>query len=145
MASICKQLLSEVKNGGYFHIDFKTNSMKVNGKFLVENSKYDGDYGFTPHKALEHIEELYHNYKYSYPSERGQHYKSYFVALPMEKMSDSAMVLGEDREIARAKLESYILGLKLSGFEWEKQNELKGKWFWQGNDKDLIVLKEWFE
>ena len=118
---------------------------KVGKAYLVKDGEYSGEYGFLPCKALEKIEELYKNYKYSYPSERGEHYISYFMALPMEDMTDAEMVFGEEREIARAKLESYILGLMLSGFQWNSQEELKGKWFWQGNDKDLIIFKSWFE
>lgn len=143
--TVVEQLIEKVENGVHFHIDFKKKSMKVNGKYLVKDGEYSGEYGFLPCKALEKIEELYKNYKYSYPSERGEHYISYFMALPMEDMTDAEMVFGEEREIARAKLESYILGLMLSGFQWNSQEELKGKWFWQGNDKDLIIFKSWFE
>ena len=142
--TVVEQLIKEVEDGAYFSIDFKERSMKVGKRYLVKKGQYQGEYGFTTHKTLEQIEELYHNYKYSYPSERGEHYKSYFIPLAMEDMTDAEMVLGEEREIARAKLESYILGLMLSGFQWDTQDELKGKWFWKGNESGCVILKEWF-
>lgn len=142
--TVTEKLLIEVSKGKRFSIDFKNRNMKIGNKYLVKNGKYEGEYGFTIHEALPHIEELFANYKVSLPSEHSDLRKFYFRAKSVDELSDEEMVLGEEREIARAKLESYILGLMLSGFNWDAQDELKGKWFWQGTDKSLVLFKEWF-
>lgn len=143
--TVVEKLLSKVDNGATFSVDFKQRNLKVNGRYLVKEGKYKGEYGFLPCKALEHVEELYHAYRYSYPSEDGVKYRSYFTPLTAEELSVKDMVLGKDREVARAELESYILGLMLSGFSWDDQDELKGKWFWRSSkEPSLRLLKEWF-
>jgi hypothetical protein len=46
------------------------------------------------------------------------------------------------RDVAQAQLELYILCQLLLGMQWQEE---WGKWFWQSpNDKDLVLLREWF-
>lgn len=92
------------------------------------------------------IEWLYRNYKHSVPSERSESKrKRYFNALKEKDLSDSDMLYGEPREVARFKLEAYVLFcIALGIFVWDE--EMMGKWFWQSEcDKDLVILREWVE
>ena len=96
--------------------------------------------------CLDIIEELYKNYKYSTPSEKSERYKqrNYFKALSPDEMTDEELVNGEDRNVAQAKLEGFILCASLAGYlTWDEKK--MGKWFYQGKDKDLVILREWIE
>ena len=50
----------------------------------------------------------------------------------------------ERREVARAKLEGFILCVVLSGkFKWAKE---MGSWFWVSkSDPDLVILRQFIE
>lgn len=91
------------------------------------------------------IEQRYKAYKHSVPSERSEsHRRYYFKALPEKELSDEDMMYGERREVARCKLELYVLMQLLRGnLAWENR---WGTWFWRSeNDRDLIILRDWVE
>ena len=59
-------------------------------------------------------------------------------------MTDEELVNGEDRNVAKAKLEGFILCATLAGYLiWDERK--MGKWFYQGKDKDLVILREWID
>lgn len=60
-------------------------------------------------------------------------------------LSDTDMLYGELREVARFELEAYVLFcIALGVFVWDE--ERMGKWFWQSEeDKDLVILRQWVE
>jgi len=95
---------------------------------------------------LERIEMLYANYKYSLPSEKSEsRRRQYFKALPVDKLTDKQMATGESREVARAKLEGFMLCMIVDGFFVWNEEEM-GKWFWQSQrDLDLVILRNWIE
>ena len=55
------------------------------------------------------------------------------------------MATGERREVAKARLEGFILCMILNEkFQWDE--EKLGKWFYQSKiDPDLIILRDWVE
>lgn len=136
----------EVLDGARFSVDFKTRSLKVNGKYIVKDgvSEIEQSGRYVPENFLYHIEDFYEGYKHSVPSERSEsRSRNYFKALPEKELSDEDMMYGRYREFCRAQLEVYILCCLLEGAKWD---ESWGKWFWQSqNDKDLVLLREWFE
>ena len=148
---IFAELIEAVQDGHSFRIDLQNRSLKVGKKYWVKNGviaegkELDDiiintwDEGMFPI-----LEELYLQYKYSLPSERSESkYRKYFKALPMEELSDEAMVTGEERELARARLEGFLLMLILHGWEWK---DVYGAWFWQSKrDSDLIILRSWID
>lgn len=85
------------------------------------------------------VEKLYRIYKYSIPSQvKLNGNNPYFKATSIDELKDSDIVCGEQRNIAQAMLELYILIADL------KMDE--GKWFWQSEkDNDLVVLKKWLK
>ena len=140
-------LLERASNGESFSIDFKKKNLKIGRKYYIKDGEWDNDLSLTEqtellNNPLEQIEELFQTYKYSVPCEKTEYKKSYFKAKKYDELTDYQMIYNENRLLAQAKLEGYVLMLILSGaFIW---TEDMGKWYWQGKDRDLILLKEWF-
>lgn len=66
MEDIYRETVTAIENGANFRIDFQSRSLKVNGRHMIRNGRYDGapwlpEYGcgdfFTD------VEELYRRYK----------------------------------------------------------------------------------
>ena len=150
--TIYEELVKRVKDGESFYINFKRKALKIGKKFIIADGVYDDNrelYITSELKmpdVLANIELLYDNYKHSLPSERSSNKRiAYFKALPVDDLTDAQMATGERREVARARLEGFILCMILNGsFKWDE--ETMGKWFWQSkNDPDLVILKNWIE
>lgn len=145
---IYEEIIKAVENGAKFTVNFQKRTCKVNGKVIVNDMQYDvflGTYPSTEDEIISKIEQLYQEYKHSVPSERSEsHRRYYFKALPEKELSDEDMMYGERREVARCRLELYVLFcIILSRLKW---NPSWGTWFWRSeNDKDLIILKDWIE
>ena len=92
--------------------------------------------------VMDKLEELYEVYKFSYPSEcEVKRKKNYFKALKAEEMTDAELVVGVDRYTARVTLEATLLLLSITGYlRWKED---WGSWFYQGKDKDFIILRDW--
>lgn len=143
------ELIKRVKDGDSFTINFEKRSLKVGKDWLIKNgetAKGNIICSFRPIvPVMEQIEYLYKNYKYSMPSERSDNKrKCYFKALSAEELTDEQLVCGENREVARAILEGFILCMILKGeLVW---NSEWGNWFYQSKtDKDLVILRSWIE
>ena len=143
-----EEIIKEVKNGAKFTVNFQKRTCRVNGKVVVDGIQYEGSLGTyhpTEEEMISNIEQLYQEYKHSVPSERSEsHRHYYFRALPEKELSDEDMMYGERREVARCRLELYILFcIILSRLTW---NPSWGSWFWcSEKDKDLIILRDWIE
>lgn len=153
--TIYGELLERVSNGENFYIDLEKRTMKVGNDFLIKDEEYDSSrrlFHYSPENIcpmdiiLEFIEHLYRIYKYSLPSERSDgKRRTYFKALSIEKIPDEELFSATRREIAKAKLEGFILCMILEDrFVWDE--ETMGKWFWQSSsDPDLVILRKWIE
>lgn len=119
-------------------IDFKKRT--INGKPYECLPRSD----VTLDECLERIEELYRDYKFSMPTEKDKR-KTYFYALPVDKMTDAELVLGKSRERTREALELYVLDSICSGILVWDNKRMGGNWFYKGKDKDLVILREWIE
>lgn len=146
---IFNELVQKVSDGKTFYINFETKTLKVGKTYLVKNSEYDkerlGWVKVDQCTVMETIERLYNEYKFSLPSERSDSKRrTYFKALPIEEIPDSKLFNAERREVARARLEGYILCSVLYGnLTWD---ESWGSWFYQSsNDPDLVILRSWIE
>lgn len=148
MDNIYRESVQAVRDGAKFKIDFPSRSLKLNGKYVIQDGKYEGELGVpgcSEDEFIANVEELYRVYKHSVPSERSESKaRRYFRALPEKDLSDEAMLYGERRDKAQIELELFILCQLLYGFKWDP--EKFGKWFWQSKkDKDLVILKDWME
>lgn len=144
--SVFRTAIEAVLFGNKFHIDFKERSMKVGDDYLLKNGKTDGLIDgklCTKEEFVQGLEDYYHNYKHSIPSERSESKgKRYFRALKEEKLTDDDMLYGFPRDLAQVELEVFVLEQMVLGFQWPED----WGWFWQsGKDKDLVLLREWFE
>lgn len=140
------EIINSVENGAKFTINFEKRTCRVDGKVVLseKDAPLPGHY-CTRELIMAVIEKRYAEYKHSVPSERSEsHRRSYFKALPEKELSDEDMMYGERREVARCKLELYILWQLLRGqLYW---SESWGTWFWQSaTDKDLVILRTWIE
>ena len=145
--TIYEELIERVFNGESFYVDFEKRCMKLGKQKVICNGEYDDKRELIELNgdAFKTIYELYQKYKYSLPSERSDSKrKCYFKALSVDELTDEQMATGERREVARARLEGFILCTILTGqFAW---NEALGSWFWQSaNDPDLVILRSWIE
>ena len=144
--TIYEELIQKVSEGSRFNINFETRTMKIGKKKVIDNGEY-GDKDLISIKIndpLDIIENLYSQYKFSIPSERSENKRrGYFKALSANELTDEELICGERREVARARLEGFILCMILNGkLTWDEFT--MGKWFWQSNnDPDLVILKKW--
>lgn len=148
MNNIYQEAIQAVEDGASFKVDFQSRSLKLNGKFIIQNGKYEGDLGVqkcTEDDFFTNVEELYRIYKHSVPSERSESKsRQYFRAFSEKDLNDNDMLYGERRDKAQIELELYVLCRILDGFEWN--SEKLGNWFWQSKaDKDLVILRNWIE
>lgn len=146
--NIYQKAIQAVEDGASFKIDFQSRSLKLNGKYVIKEGKYEDELGVpccNEKEFLANVEELYRTYKHSVPSERSESKsRQYFLAFPERSLSDDAMLYGERRDKAQIELELYILCQILGGFKWNP--EKMGRWFWQSKvDKDLVILRHWIE
>lgn len=148
MAGIYQEAAAAVTDGAKFRVDFQSRSLKLNGKYIIQDGRYEGELGVLPCSGDEFfskLEELYDRYKRSVPSERSEgKSRQYFFALPEKDLDDEAMLYGERRDKAQIELELYVLCQILHGLEWDSAT--MGSWFWQSKaDKDLVILRQWVE
>jgi len=150
--TIYEELIKRVEEGESFYINFKNQALKIGKEFIVADGFYDDERILYTTSELEmseilaYIETLYENYKYSLPSERSDsRRRQYFKALPVDKLTDKQMATGQRREVARARLEGFILCMIVDGFFVWNEEEM-GKWFYQSNrNPDLVILRNWIE
>lgn len=148
MNNIYQEAIQAVRNGARFKVDFRSRSLKLDGKYIVQGGAYEGELGVSAccgEEFFAEVEELYRRYKHSVPSERSQNKsRLYFRALPEKELSDEDMLYGERRDEAQIELELYLLCQIILGMTWAP--ETMGRWFWQSkDDKDLVILREWVE
>lgn len=149
MKNIFQETIQAVRNGAKFKVDFRSRTLKLNGKYIIKDGKFEGELGIelssNTNEFLSQVEELYYRYKHSIPSERSESKSHrYFVALLERSLSDEDMLYGERRDKTQIELELYILCQILNGFNWNPEE--MGKWFWQSKeDKDLVILRNWIE
>lgn len=155
--SIYKELIDSVAEGVKFKINLVNKTLQIGKEKVVEkgkivNEKYKDmelilPSDLEPYFSMQFgtinmlftiIERLYEDYKHSVPSENYSD-TSYFKALSVDELTDCDLYSGENRNLAQAKLEGYILLASLAGWLiWPNENH----WYWKGID-DLIVLHDW--
>lgn len=150
MEKLYPEVIERIADGARFTVNLQKRSLKLNGKYIIRNGKYDGDLGVDLADPIEQIEYRYERYRHSIPSERNDNRRRhYFQALPESKLDEDDMLYGIPREIAAAELEIFILLALMTGaLTWETftQNDPKATWFWKSpNDHSLIIFKYWVE
>jgi hypothetical protein len=150
--TIYEELITRVRQGETFNIDFKKRTMKVGKDYLIKDGEYSREEKATSirninlNEVLQNIEQIYKLYKYSLPSERSESKRrKYFKALSFDELKDDELFVADRRDEIQAQLEGYVLISILNGnLYWDEK--VMGKWFWQSKkDPDLVVLRDWIE
>jgi hypothetical protein len=146
---LLNELVYEAQLGKNIKINLESKDLGVdNIKWFSSGKKTkfcpDGKAMNNLEPVMEYLEKLYKIYKYSYPSEtESKRKRSYFKALTAEEMTDEELINGNDRYLARIMLEGFIFLAVVSGeLKWKGE---WGSWYYQGKDKDLIVLRKWID
>lgn len=152
--NIFDELIVRAEDGCSIKVDFENQNLKFDKEDVISNGILVGQYKdyelfskyFVITDPWKQIEILYKRYKKSIPSKKdicNKYNKEYFKALSIKDLEDIDLVIGVERNIAKATLEGYFLLAVLDGrLKW-KWNE---NWFWQSEeDSDLIVLRKWIE
>ena len=86
------------------------------------------------------IERLYHQFKHSVPSRMERVNRGYFRALSPDRLTMEELEKNMHRMEARVQLEAFICLSACTGLiAWKNP----GHYFWQGNDPDCIIYKNW--
>ena len=140
-----KELYDKVSDGSKFYVNFKERTVKVDKKvYNISDIKYKKN-DYSEEETMDVLLSIYEGYKHSVPSERSDsHHKSYFKALPYEKLSDEDILYGTPREFARCVLEmTFLINVSEGKIKWHDE---WGSWFYQSpKDKDFVILRDWVE
>ena len=127
--------------GKPFKADFKKKSIKLGKQYLIKKGVIQNGYSvnLTETDPYKIIEENYKRFKNSRPD--GNFKRSYFKAKKDEELTDTEFITGNNRSVAQAMLEGYIVCAVVTGrIHWKNPNH----WYWVSEkDNDLILLKGW--
>ena len=131
------EFIDQVENGYRFKIDLVNKKSYLKGLGVHAKWKEVKVKDLTEPTSWETVEQLYIIYKKSVPTNvklNGNH--PYFKAVETSELNETDIFCGQQRNIAQAMLELYVMIAHLPIED--------GKWFWQSkNDKDLVVKREW--
>lgn len=131
-------ILEEVRKGKICTVNFKNKTVRLGRKLI----NYEGS---SAYDFINELRDLYISYKYSTPNHRTESLrKKYFRAEKIDNLSTAQLAQGIDREVAKAKLELFVLTNYLNGNISTLFND-ESHWFWQDDaEASLVILKEWF-
>ena len=138
--SLYSQLIEKVTRGSKYNINLQQKTLSIDRSIVTLEGNLIDDNDVDNSDPWEVLETLYSSYKRSVPSAHHNGNKSYFKADDAEDLTDNELAFNENRSIAQFKLELFILLASLNGMlVWQNDKH----WFWQGKDKELVVLREW--
>lgn len=124
-----ENFIKRVNQGCSYRIDLTKRELRINNK-ITNFDSFIGNW--------QTAEELYQKFKHSAPCERNNGNTPYFKALGFEELSDDELAFNENRNVAQAMLEGYLL---MAVMEWRNGKQ----WYRKGADTDFIVLREWIK
>lgn len=138
--SLYSQLIEKVTRGSKYNINLQQKTLSIDRSVIALEGNLIDDNDVSNSDPWETLETLYSSYKRSVPSAHHNGNKSYFKSDDAEDLTDNEIAFNENRSIAQFKLELFILLASLNGMlVWKNDKH----WFWQGKDKELVVLREW--
>lgn len=145
--NIYSHSVEQIGQGSKFYINFKTRSLKINGRYIIKSGKPVDDSEFggpLPYESIiPELEQLYNIYNHSIPAEH-EPYKTYFKALSYDELSDEDKMYGVERSFARFDLEYYVLiGIITGHITWEKLTKPSNWLFKSKKYNNLVLLKNW--
>ncbi len=147
--SVVAIALAAAEQGARVIVDLITHGLAINGEALIDNGRWTGELGVDPTDAataLAMVEHAFAAYERSMPQHDGRDSSRWFYARPEDELTDSQLTTGEERPMARARLEVITLALILNGSLIRNCQQMQGKWFWQSpNHPRLVILTQWLE
>lgn len=144
---ILTKALRAVVDGRHVTVSLTRRSITVDGVALVDAGRWEGSLGVSAvdeSTALSAIESAYAAYESSVPDFDDVPSSRWFHARSVDELSDSELVTGDDRSVARCRLEVLTLAYILNGSLRADGPLMRGKWFWQSRKyRDLVLLTEW--
>lgn len=146
--TLYEQIIEHVNNGAHFSIGLEERTVRINGRTFFTEQDYRSGHLlyplYTQEIAGQNLEELYAQYYRSVPSHRSAYHRSYFKALPEEKLTNEDMLYGKPREVAQCELELFLLfSIVDHRFSWQPD---WGTWFWQSTKyPSFVILRSWVE
>ena len=129
--SIYTDVLDAVRCGKRYRISLKEKTIKINGKELLLTDDLIDKYDTVKMGLTEEISDFWNK-------KLGN--ESHFHSDDVEVLTDDELAFNESRCYMQAALEAYVLLSSLNGdVVWQNGNH----WFWQGNDKSLVIVREW--
>lgn len=143
--NVYTKLVKRAENGEMYRLDLLNKTLKIGDEVLVENGIVNGKYSsekFTKKRLIE----LFNEYYTSVPSELSGRKHRVCEACKPESLTDFQLFNNPPRLVAQARFEGYLLGMILSGFNFDELDDNKNHWFWQwqGN-RHLVIYRSWFK
>ena len=144
---IFSSTINALENGAQVTVSLTDHSLTVDGKSLIDHGRWEGELGVESTDeatALAMIEEAYAAYESSVPEYAGNDRSRWFYARSEDELSDKDLVMGQDRPLARCRLELLVLSFILNRSLTHCGPSMRGKWFWQSDKYPrLVILTEW--
>ncbi len=128
-------------------VSLTDHSLEVDGRRIIDHGRYEGRLGIdamSDSEALARIEEAFATFEKSLPDFSRNDVSMWFYAKPADELSDAELATGEERAIARCRIEVLTLLLTLNGSITKHSPSMQGKWFWQSaKHPRLVILADW--
>ena len=149
MKDIFSIALEAAADGMTVDIDLNWHSLAINGGSIIDHGQWQGELGVAhvdEHSALTQIEAAYAAFHVSVPEHSPRDRSRWFKALKEDELTDSQYVSGDDRPLARCRLEALTLALVLNGSLTPQGPQMRGRWFWQSKvHPSLVILTQWLD
>ena len=136
-------------DGQWVDVSLIERSLAIDGRPLIASGSHDLPLGIAATDeatALRMLEEAFAAYERSVPEHSARDKSRWFHACDEDEMSGEELVGGDDRPVARCRLEVTMLACILNGSLTKHGDQMQGKWFWQSEKhRQLVVLAEWLD
>ena len=140
-------VLEAAGTGSRVDIDLNRHSLAINGGLVIDSGQWQGDLGVQPTDeatALAQIEAAFSTYQVSTPEHSDRDRSRWFKAIREDQLTDEQLATGEDRPLARCRLEMLMLCHILIGSLTKDGPQMSGHWFWQSAiHQELVILADW--
>ena len=130
-------------------VDLNEHCLAIEGDLLVSHGHWQGELGVDQvghNAALAMIEQAYADYERSVPAHDGRDHSRWFYATGEDRLTDAQLALGEERPLARCRLEVLTLALIVNGSLSNESPLMRGRWFWQSKlHPRLVILAQWLK
>lgn len=139
--------IEAAEQGAKVTVDLIKHSLNIDGARLIDDGKWAGPLGvdrIEETMALAMIEHAFAAFERSVPEHSARDHSRWFYSCSDDELTDSELVTGQERPVARVRIEVITLALILNGSLSRHSPQMQGKWFWQSpRHPRLVILTEW--